>query len=364
MKLKVLVVDDTIVYRKIVSDILNEFPETEVVGTANNGQIALSRIKSLKPDLVTLDVEMPVMDGLQALQEIKSQKLDVGVIMVSTLTKRGSDITMQALQMGAFDFVAKPEESEREKSIQALRTALHPKIRAFLKRLDVRRALKKGKSVTQEGKDVPVPAAGSEVKHRDRDQTRTEKSDIVAIGISTGGPNTLTEMLPQFPKDMPVPVVIVQHMPALFTKSLADSLNTRCSLEVREAKEGEEVLPRTIYIAPGGKQMKVATGAAGKKIIRVTDDPPENNCKPAVDYLFRSVAREYKSKTTAVVMTGMGNDGTLGLRVVKSFGGLGIAQNAETCVVYGMPKTAIEAGVVDIVAPLDKMAQEIIKTVK
>ena len=364
MALKVMVVDDTIVYRKIISDLLSEFPEVEVVGSASNGKSALFRINSLKPDLVTLDVEMPVMDGLQTLKEIKKQGLEVGVIMVSTLTSKGSDITMKALELGAFDFLAKPDTESREQSIKSLRQALQPKVKAYQNRLDVRRSLRKGKSVTKPGKEVLVPAAPDEVKTREKVRQRTEKSEVVTIGISTGGPNTLTQMLPQLPGDLPVPVLIVQHMPALFTKSLANSLNAKCPLEVREAVDGEGVEPGVVYIAPGGKQMKVATGADGKKIIRITDDTPENNCKQAADYLFRSVAKEYASRVTAVVMTGMGNDGTLGLRVVKSFGGVSIAQNAETCVVYGMPKMAIEAGVVDIVAPLDKIPGEIVKTVR
>lgn len=364
MALKVLVVDDTIVYRKIVSDLLNEFPETEVVGTANNGKIALSRIKSLQPDLVTLDVEMPIMDGLQTLQEINKQNLDVGVLMVSTLTKRGSEITMKALDLGAFDFVAKPEEGTREESVRSLRLSLHPRVRAYAKRLDIRKALSKGRSVTRGGKDIPVPSSAEEVKRRETARVRTEKSQIVVIGISTGGPNTLARMLPELPADFPVPVLVVQHMPALFTKSLADSLDSKCPMNVKEGTDGEGLMPGTVFIAPGAKQMKVVVGAAGKYILRVTDDPPENNCKPAADYLFRSVAKVFKSKVTAVVMTGMGNDGTLGMRVIKSFNGLTIAQNAETCVVYGMPKMAIEAGVVDVVAPLDRIASEIVKTVK
>lgn len=157
---------------------------------------------------------------------------------------------------------------------------------------------------------------------------------------------------------------MVQHMPPVFTKSLAESLDAKCKLKVKEAEEGEVIEPNVVYIAPGGKQMKIVKGAGENRVIKITDDPPENNCKPSVDYLFRSVAKEYKSKATGVIMTGMGNDGTLGLKVMKSFGAVTIAQDAETCVVYGMPKIAIEAGVVDIIAPLDKIAEEIVKTVR
>lgn len=192
---------------------------------------------------------------------------------------------------------------------------------------------------------------------------RTAKSKAVAIGISTGGPNALTKMLPQLPK-LGVPVFVVQHMPPVFTKSLAESLDAKCQYEVREAEHNDTVRPDVIYIAPGGKHMRVASGTGGAKIIQITDDPPENNCKPAVDYMFRSVAREYGALVTGVIMTGMGGDGTLGLRVLKSFGAVTIGQDEESCVVYGMPKTAVEAGVVDVVAPLSMIAPEIIRTVR
>ena len=206
---------------------------------------------------------------------------------------------------------------------------------------------------------APAPAAPAVLSV----SRRTGKSKAVAIGISTGGPNALTKMLPQLPR-LGVPIFIVQHMPPLFTKSLAESLDAKCQYAVREAENNEIVRPDVIYIAPGGKHMRVATGAGGTKIVQVTDDPPENNCKPAVDYMFRSVAREYGALSTGVIMTGMGGDGTLGLKVLKSFGAVTIGQDEESCVVYGMPKMAVEAGVVDVVAPLQMIASEIIRTVR
>ncbi|EFI35614.1 response regulator receiver modulated CheB methylesterase [Desulfonatronospira thiodismutans ASO3-1] len=364
MKLKVLVVDDTIVYRKILSDVLADFPSVEVVGTASNGKIALSRIESLKPDLITLDVEMPVMDGVQTLEEIHKMKLGIGVIMVSTLTKKGSEITMKALELGAFDFVTKPDSESREENIKQIRASLAPRINHFLKRFELKKALKGDRAQKKEEKPreprEPRPAPPSRTPGR----STYEKSDIVAIGISTGGPNALTKMLPMLPGNLGVPVAIVQHMPPLFTKSLAESLNQKCALEVKEVQDGETVRKNVVYIAPGGKQTKIVAGANQARIFRVTDDPPENNCKPSVDYLFRSVAREYKSKVTGVIMTGMGNDGTLGLKVMKSFGAVTMGQDADTCVVYGMPKIAWDAGVVDMEFPLEKIAAEITSTVK
>lgn len=367
MNLRVLVVDDTIMYRKVVGDILAAMPDVEVVGTANNGKVALARIASLKPDLITLDVEMPVMNGLETLQEIQKSFPEVGVIMLSTLTKRGSEITMKALELGAFDFIAKPDADARQDNAQTLTGAILPRIKAFAKRLELRQLLGQkakpvGASIPSTLRPAPIarptPAAATPEAVR-----RTGKSKAVAIGISTGGPNALTKMLPQLPK-LGVPVFIVQHMPPLFTKSLAESLDQKCQYEVREAENGDVVRPDVIYIAPGGRQMRVAAGAGGSKTIQITDDPPENNCKPAVDYLFRSVAREYGAQATGVIMTGMGGDGTLGLRVLKSFGAVTIGQDEESCVVYGMPKMAIEAGVVDVVAPLQAIAPEIVRTVR
>jgi two-component system chemotaxis response regulator CheB len=369
MNLRVLVVDDTIMYRKVVGDILAEMPGVEVVGTANNGKIALSRIASLKPDLITLDVEMPVMNGLETLQEMQKSCPDVGVIMLSTLTKRGSEITMKALELGAFDFIAKPDSDVMQDNVQMLRNALMPRVKAYAKRLEMRVLLKQRTRPVGAAGPVGQPAPASSaaapaaVTMAAAPSRRTGKSKAVAIGISTGGPNALTRMLPQLPK-LGVPIFIVQHMPPLFTKSLAESLDAKCQYEVREAEHNEVVRPDVIYIAPGGRHMRVASGAGGAKIIQITDDPPENNCKPAVDYMFRSVAREYGALSTGVIMTGMGGDGTLGLKVLKSFGAVTVGQDEETCVVYGMPKTAVEAGVVDVVAPLQMIAPEIVRTVR
>lgn len=358
MNLRVLVVDDTIMYRKVVGDILAEMPDVEVVGTANNGKIALTRIASLKPDLITLDVEMPVMNGLETLQEIQKTSPDVGVIMLSNLTKRGSDITMKALELGAFDFIPKPDGEALQANMQTLRAALHPRIKAYAKRLEMKQLLNRRSRPTEAAAPQPRVVVTTATPSR-----RTGKSKAVAIGISTGGPNALAKMLPQLPR-LGVPVFIVQHMPPVFTKSLAESLDAKCQYEVREAQHNDAVRPDVIYIAPGGKQMRVAAGTGGAKIIQITDDPPENNCKPAADFLFRSVAREYGALSTGVVMTGMGGDGTLGLKVLKSFGAVTIGQDEETCVVYGMPKMAAEAGVVDVVASLQMIASEIARTVR
>jgi len=370
MRIKVLVVDDTILYRKIIKDVLETIPNVEVVGTVNNGKTALSRIKSLKPDILTLDIEMPLMDGIEVLEEIQAQQLDVECVMISSKTQKGSEATIRALELGAFDFIEKPDESTVQKNMEFIKKALSAIISAYSRRLEFRKKLGNFKAIptpvkkTESGTDLSINLKDTPAPARKRPFKRTEKSSVIAIGISTGGPNALTKMLPMIPSDIGVPIFLVQHMPPMFSASLAASLDKKCSLKVKEAVNGEVVEPNTVYIAEGGKQMKVASGANFTKIIRISDDPPENNCKPSVDYLFRSIAREYGSKATCVIMTGMGTDGKLGVKVTKASGAISIAQSAETCVVYGMPKVVIDAGLADVIAPLEKIADEIIKTLK
>ncbi|MFZ5763569.1 MAG: protein-glutamate methylesterase/protein-glutamine glutaminase [Thermodesulfobacteriota bacterium] len=361
MKVKVLVVDDTIFYRKILCDVLAGFPFVEVVGTANNGEIALSRIRTLKPDILTLDVEMPNKNGLQVLSAIQAEGLAVDCLMVSSKTVTGSAITMQALELGAIDCIAKPDDADAEANKRVLAVQLGSFLASYQRQLEFREKSGKKGPIAR----IAQPAAKVEVEVRPESRMgqRPERSQVIAIGISTGGPNALARFLPQLPVDIGVPILLVQHMPPVFTQSLAKSLDGKCALTVKEAVDGEAVQRNTVYIAPGGKQMKVGSGVAMAKIIRITDDPPENNCRPAVDYLFRSVAREYGSKTTCVVMTGMGSDGKLGCMVCKAGGAVVLAQHEASCVVYGMPKAVVDAGLADVVAPLDKLAAEIMKTV-
>ncbi len=359
-KIRVLVVDDTVLYRKIVSDVLAELPDVEVVGAAHNGKAALTKIKILKPDLMTLDIEMPEMNGLQVLEHLRRQKADMGVIMLSTLTQEGGAMTMKALELGAFDFIPKPQSGTMADNRAAIKKALAPMVRAFARSRTIRGILGRStRPVAKTTAKVTRPAVAK------KSGVYAGKSSIVAIGISTGGPNALARMLPMLPPDLGVPILIVQHMPPVFTQSLARSLNAKCGIKVKEAENGEPVLPSTAYIAPGGKQMKLVAGADGKRrVIKITDDPPENSCKPSADYLFRSVADHYIGRATGVIMTGMGSDGSAGLKLMKKNGAFIIAQDASTCVVYGMPKEPTEAGIVDVVAPLDRIAEEIVKTVK
>lgn len=362
MKVKVLVVDDTIFYRKILTDVLSVFPYVEVVGTANNGEIALSRIKSLKPDILTLDVEMPNKNGLEVLAEIQEQGLGVDCLMVSSKTLTGSAITLQALELGALDFITKPDEESAEANKKFLASQFGALLRPYQRQLEARKKQGKKGPLTQK-KPVSTQQKKVTVLPTSKLSERPESSQVIAIGVSTGGPNALTHVLPQLPGDIGVPILLVQHMPPMFTTSLAKSLDAKCALTVKEAVNGEVVKKNVVYIAPGGKQMKVGTGASFAKIIRITDDPPENHCCPAVDYLFRSVAREYGSKTTCVIMTGMGSDGKLGCKVTKASGAVILAQEEESCIVYGMPKAIVDAGLADIIAPLDLLPKEILKTV-
>jgi len=359
--IRVLVVDDTVVYRKIVSDTIAALPGTEVVGTAHNGKAALTKIRSLKPDLITLDIEMPEMDGIEVLENLQVSSTDIGIIMLSTLTRAGGDLTMRALELGAFDFVTKPESGGMAENQRKLKTAIAPMIRAFARKREIRQILK-GKAGT-----APSPPAGIVPIRRTAGPAsrRTRKSEIVAIGISTGGPNALAQMMPGLPADLRVPVLIVQHMPPVFTQSLAKSLDGKCAIRVREAIDGEPLEPGTALIAPGGKQMKIEAGGDGlTRVVKITDDPPESNCKPSADYLFRSVARHYVGRATGVIMTGMGSDGFASLKLMKRNGAAIIAQDEASCVVFGMPKAPVEAGIVDVISPLEKIAGEILKTVK
>ena len=358
--LKAIVVDDTIVYRKIVSDVLKEIPGVDVVAAAHNGKIALSKISTLKPDFITLDIEMPEVNGIEVLQALKDQPNPPVVIMLSTLTHEGGEMTMKALELGAFDFVPKPDKGTMAENLLKVKKAILPIIDALKrqKRTNFQPRLSSGTTA------VPKSVANKPSLAKPQRAIRKSKSEVIGIGISTGGPNALIKMIPMLPEDLKAAVLIVQHMPPMFTASLAKSLNNKSKIEVKEAENGDAIEPGKILIAPGGKQMKIVAGADGiTRKIKITDDPPENSCKPSVDYLFRSIAQHYVGRSTGVIMTGMGSDGSKGLVQMKNNGSTVIAQDEATCTVYGMPKEPAESGTADIVVPLEKIAREIVKTV-
>jgi len=366
--LKILIVDDTAIFRKIIKDVLIEIPGIEVVGVAQNGKIAVQKLSSLKPDLLILDIEMPEMNGLEVLKHLKNKGIaDIGAVMLSSLTMEGSEVTINALELGAFDFIAKPQGNNLEENKQAVKDSITPILKAFARKKRVK-SFSKNKIIRKSvistpGKRKKAFLSSSATKRPDR--LKRVQAELVVIGISTGGPKALASMLPEIPRDIGVPILIVQHMPPVFTESLAKSLNAKCSIKVKEAVNRELIIPNTAYIAPGGKQMKIASVAGGKKrIIKITDDPPENSCKPSADYLFRSVSQHYISSATGVIMTGMGADGVQGLKLMYDNGSTIIAQDEASCIVYGMPKEAVAEGIVDTVIPLDKIAEKISETVR
>ena len=353
--LKALVVDDSAMYRRIILDVLETFPSVEIVGSAENGKIALSKAAMLKPDLLTLDIEMPEMDGLEVLEHLKKQVPDAVAIVFSAYTTEGARITLRALELGAFDFIPKPGSGKLEENRDRFRFAIAPMLEALIR-------IKRTKPAITEflrPKYVQSIAAPAALPRG------FEPSRAVAIGISTGGPAALTKMIPKIPSDIGIPIFIVQHMPPMFTEALARKLDSISEIAVKEAVDGELIHANTAYVAPGGKQMKVGKSAHGNHlVILVTDDPPENNCKPSADYLFRSISRHYGRYATGVIMTGMGYDGTEGLKLMKQSGAMVIAQDESSCAVYGMPRKPIETGIVDVIAPLDLMAEEICRTVR
>jgi len=366
-KLRILVVDDTVVYRTILGNVVAELPNVELAGVAQNGKIAMSKIISLKPDLLLLDIEMPEMNGLEVLAAMRSQAPQVGAIVVSMLTNEGREMTIKALELGAFDFICKPQYNDINKNRKAIKNTLDPIIKSFARVREIKSILKQGSFVSNNAISNKKQQNLAETFHRNDSMNvfPDKKSEIVAIGISTGGPKALTQMMPEIPDNLGVPILIVQHMPPFFTKALASSLDSMCSIKVKEAQDGEIIQANTALIAPGGKQMKIVSSIDSKHhMIKIVDDPPENSCKPSADYLFRSIANHCAGRATGVIMTGMGSDGVNGLQLMKQNGAFIIAQDEKTSVIYGMPKKAIEAGIVDVVAPLDKMAEEICRSVR
>jgi two-component system chemotaxis response regulator CheB len=339
-------------FRKVVRDALASDPAIEVIGSAADGRVALEKIAQFKPDAITLDLEMPGIDGLGVLRQLRERPHPPGVIVVSAFTDAGAALTNQALRLGAFDFVLKPSGANINDNRDRLAADLLPKMRLLAERRQG--ALENARVPAKSQPDVAAIV---------RERLPETPPKLVAIGISTGGPSSLHEMLPKLPADLPVPVLIVQHMPAKFTRSLADELDRRSKVHVKEAEDGERLQAGTVYIAPGGRQMKIEAQLHTIKI-RVTDDPPEKCCKPSVDYLFRSLADQVGARVLAVIMTGMGDDGAAGCTLLKQRGAHVLAQDAATCVVYGMPRQVVESGLADMIRPLDGIADAIEQAVR
>ena len=344
--IRILVVDDSVVIRRLLSDTLSGDPALEVVATASNGRIALAKIPLLKPDLITLDVEMAVMNGLETLAALRKSYPKLPVIMFSTLTERGAAATLDALSLGASDYATKPSHTGSPAvAIERIRSELIPKIKALCGAAPL--------------KLLPLPGCRPALKDRLR---FPPPIGIVAIGTSTGGPNALAEVFPRIPNDFPVPIVVVQHMPPIFTRLLAERLASRSAIPVAEGRTGVVLSPGLAWIAPGNFHMKVIRAGVDWRL-NLSQGPQENSCRPAVDVLFRSVAAAYGANVLGVVMTGMGSDGVLGSQDIREAGGDVIIQDEASSVVWGMPGLVHASGLDDAAYPLDQLAAEITRRV-
>lgn len=346
-KIRVLVVDDAVVMRKLLTDVLQRDPRIEVVGTAPNGRIALQRLTQLNPDLVTLDVEMPDLDGLATLRELRRTHPRLPVIMFSALTQRGASATLDALAAGANDYVTKPSQSAGlDASVALLSAELLPRVRALCPTTPVA-------STAPAARSPAAPARPA----------RRAAFDLVVVATSTGGPNALADFFSGLRAPLPVPVAIVQHMPPTFTRLLAERLDAlKSPLRCHEARDGELMLASHAYLAPGGRHLVVERNAAGQFVTRLTDTPPENSCRPAADPLFRSAVAT-GAHVFGVVMTGMGQDGLRGAEAIVAHGGEVIAQDQASSVVWGMPGAVTQAGLTAAVLPLAELAPALLRRV-
>jgi two-component system chemotaxis response regulator CheB len=335
-KIRVLVVDDSALMRKLIPQLLGTDESIEVVGTAMDGTFCLKKIEELKPNVVTLDLEMPGMNGIDTLKEIMRRQ-PVPVIVFSSHSTEGASVTLRALGLGAFDFVAKPRDASMHLSETTKELIIKVKAAAECKLKP--RSLP---GIVARPAKRATPTAGSATK-------------VVAIGISTGGPQALEYLLSQLPADFPGAIVVVQHMPEGFTEMFAKRLDELCSLRVREAQSGDALQPGQVLICPGSRHLKVKRMPLGDIAI-LSDEPRVNGHRPSADVLFRSVAEEFHGQAVGVLMTGMGDDGAEGLGAIKQAGGITIAQSEDSCVVYGMPKAAIERGYAQRVVALDVMS--------
>jgi two-component system chemotaxis response regulator CheB len=353
---RIMIVDDSAVMRSLLRSVISADAGLEVAGTAADGASALSLIETLRPNLILLDVEMPVMDGLQTLGNLRARGHRMPVIMCSSLTQRGARVTIEALAGGASDYVAKPAgQAGREAAMQALAQELLPKIHALTTQQQSQPASAWPGAARQ---PLTLPLAPP-IKARPIPSIPA----VLAIGVSTGGPAALDILLPALPDSFPLPVVIVQHMPEVFTRLFAERLNGRCRLRVCEAAEGEPVRAGTIYIARGNWHMELLASLRPglPPTLHLNQGPLENHCRPAVDVLFRSAASVYGSGVLAVVLTGMGSDGMLGCRVIREQGGSVLAQDQASSTVWGMPGAVANAGLAQRILPLNAIAPEILR---
>ncbi len=345
-KIRVLVVDDSVVVRRLVTDLLASDPVLEVVATAPNGRIALDKLPSARPDVVILDVEMPEMDGLQTLTALRREYPVLPVVMFSQHTQRGAAVTLEALAQGANDYVTKPDPAARAPEVlEQVREQLVTKIKGLFPSVRLR--------PSRQGSSPAVSV----------DRGPAARVEVIVVGVSTGGPNTLATLLPSLPAEMPVPLVIVQHMPALFTRLLAQRLAADAPWPVTEAVADQVLLAGRALVCPGDHHLELLRLGAQVRVL-LNQGPPENSCRPSVDVLFRSAASAYGGGVLGVILTGMGQDGVAGCRWVREAGGQVLVQDEATSVVWGMPGAVVRAGLADRVVPLPEMAPEIVSRLR
>ena len=367
----VLIVDDSSFVRKTLAAILKQASDIRVVGTASNGEEALKLIHTLDPDVVTLDVEMPGMDGLTTLSRIMKDA-PRPVLMVSSLTGEGADTTLKALEMGALDFLPKFSNGGVQE-IASLTHDLPAKIKALGRRKTFVRLLHRHNRLNSGPAPCVKPATIAAPKSKETAPTTASdpptrltmpagrrQFDAIGIGVSTGGPPAVTKILSALPENFPSPILIAQHMPESFTGPFAKRLDTKCAIRVKEAEHGEPLLPGWAYIAPGGKHLRLSKTRAGLLAASISEEPKTELYKPSANELMESMGRILGRRALGITLTGMGSDGLQGTRVLKQTGGYAIAQSEDSCVVYGMPKVVVDAGLADIVASLDGMAKIII----
>lgn len=366
--IKVLVVDDSGFFRRRIGEMLGADPSMEVVGYAKNGEESVALAKQLKPDVITMDIEMPGMNGIEATRRIMAEQ-PTPIIMFSSLTTEGAQFTFDALDAGALDYLPKRFQ-DIAKDIDEARTLLCDRVRAVARtRVSKPAAADKPAAIVSKPKPKPAsrrevpeqvsPAVGKPVVTR---SSQHIKLKIVAIGTSTGGPVALQTVLTKLPANFPLPIIIVQHMPATFTPTFAQRLNTQCAITVREAKDGDRLEAGVALLAPGGKQMMVQSNGTGQ-FIKVVESEPSLTYKPSVDITFRTVSKVFPDNTLAIIMTGMGADGREGCRELKTHGSEIWAQDEQSCVVYGMPAAVVEAGLADEVLDINNIGAHIVERV-
>jgi two-component system chemotaxis response regulator CheB len=354
-QIQIMIVDDSLVVRKVLINVLSSDPDLAIAGWASNGRLALAKLQTLRPDIILLDIEMPEMNGLETIPGIRKILPHVPIIMFSTLTERGAEATLDALALGASDYLAKPSNQNMAATSEAIQRDLVPKIKAlchFSARVQ-----------------IPVPRVPSPIAQAPRHEirfhsapVRSTQLKIIAIGVSTGGPDALAKLLPSFPANFPLPVVIAQHMPAIFTMLLAKRLATKCALPVRECQPGDLLGPSCVWIAPGDYHM-VVQEEDHRVRLHTHQGPRENFCRPSVDVLFRSVAAVYGASSLGVILTGMGQDGLKGCEALSAAGASVIVQDEASSVVWGMPGFVARAGLAEKILPLDQICAEIMRRV-